>query len=113
MRIPFAGDVRECHTRIRSATSALCVTMCCMETYEERLQAAVKKRTRAKQAFDQADADVRALLVEGRNELGKGPSELARLSGFTREWVAKIAPDPDAPAKPRRVVRVKRRPADD
>ncbi|MEU0181817.1 hypothetical protein ABZ312_11600 [Streptomyces sp. NPDC006207] len=84
-----------------------------METYEDRLQAAVKKRTRAKDAFDKADAEVRALLVEGRNELGKGPSELARLSGFTREWVAKIAPDPDATPKPRRVIRRPKRPAAD
>jgi hypothetical protein len=86
--------------------------MCRMDEFDERLVAAAKKRTRAKEAFDRADAEVRALLVEGRNEHDKGPSYMAKLTGFTREWVAKIAPDPekaqdDTPKK--RVVRVPRR----
>lgn len=68
--------------------------MCFMDEFDERLQAAAKKRARAKEAFDRADAEVRALLVEGRNERGKGPSYMAKLTGFTREWVAKIAPGP-------------------
>lgn len=65
-----------------------------MDEFSERLVAAAKKRARAKEAFDRADAEVRALFVEGRNERDKGPSEMAKLTGFTREWVAKIAPDP-------------------
>ncbi|NUQ95360.1 MAG: hypothetical protein HOY79_01920 [Streptomyces sp.] len=65
-----------------------------MDEFDERLQAAAKRRARAKTAFDRADEEVRALLVEGRKEHGKGPSHMAKLAGFTREWVAKIAPDP-------------------
>lgn len=65
-----------------------------MDEFDLRLQAAAKKRARLKDAFEQADREVRALLVEGRNEHDKGPSHMAKVSGFTREWVAKIAPDP-------------------
>ena len=65
-----------------------------MDEFDVRLQTAAKKRARAKDAFDSADEEVRALLVEGRNEHDKGPSHMAKLTGFTREWVAKIAPDP-------------------
>lgn len=65
-----------------------------MDEFDARLQAAAKKRARLKDAFDRADEEVRALLVEGRNEHDKGPSHMAKLTGFTREWVAKIAPDP-------------------
>ena len=64
-----------------------------MDDMESRVQAAARKRERAKVAFDQADEALRELLVEARAG-GKGPSELARLTGFTREWVAKLAPAP-------------------
>lgn len=75
---------------------------------DERIQAAAKKRTRAEDAFKRADAELRDLLVEGR-AAGLGPSHMAKLTGFTREWVAKIAPG----TEPRRVVRIKRsKPAD-
>ncbi|MFF7411586.1 hypothetical protein [Streptomyces lydicus] len=57
------------------------------------IQAAARKRTKAKEAFDRADQELRDLLVKWRAE-GEGPSDMARWSGFTREWVAKIAPDP-------------------
>lgn len=67
--------------------------MCCMDDLDTRIQAAARKRTRAEEAFNRADAELRALLVEGR-AVGKGPSHMAKLTGFTREWVAKIAPDP-------------------
>jgi hypothetical protein len=40
-----------------------------------------------------ADVELRELLQEGR-AAGKGPSHMAKLTGFTREWVAKIAPAP-------------------
>ena len=65
-----------------------------MDEFDTRLQVAAKKRARLKPAFDAADEEVRALLVEGRNVHDKGPSHMAKLAGFTREWVAKIAPDP-------------------
>lgn len=67
--------------------------MGCMDALDTQIQAAARKRTRAEEAFNQADAELRALLVEGR-AVGKGPSHMAKLTGFTREWVAKIAPDP-------------------
>jgi hypothetical protein len=65
--------------------------MCDMDELDERIQAAAKKRARAEEALKRADDDLRALLVEGR-AAGKGPSHMAKLTGFTREWVAKIAP---------------------
>lgn len=67
--------------------------MCCMDALDMEIQAAAKKRARAEKAFNDADAELRQLLVKGRAE-GKGPSHMAKLTGFTREWVAKIAPDP-------------------
>ncbi|MFE7395685.1 hypothetical protein [Streptomyces sp. NPDC057557] len=64
-----------------------------MDTLDMEIQAAAKKRTRAEEAFRRADEELRDLLVKGRAE-GKGPSHMAKLTGFTREWVAKIAPQP-------------------
>jgi hypothetical protein len=93
MRIPFAVDVRECHPRTRSATVTSRAIMSGMDALDMEIQAAAKKRARAEKAFNDADTELRQLLVRGRAE-GKGPSEMARLTGFTREWVAKIAPDP-------------------
>lgn len=81
--------------------------MCDMDLDEldERIVAATKRRIRAENAFHAADAELRELLVEGR-AAGKGPSHMAKLTGFTREWVAKIAPGSE-PKK--RMVRVPRR----
>lgn len=67
--------------------------MGCMDTLDTEIQAAAKKRARAEDAFKRADEELRDLLVKGRAE-GKGPSHMAKLTGFTREWVAKIAPLP-------------------
>ncbi|MFI9200204.1 hypothetical protein [Streptomyces sp. NPDC053048] len=64
-----------------------------MDELDAKIETAAKKRSRAEKAFNAADAELRALLVEGR-AAGKGPSHMAKLTGFTREWVAKIAPDP-------------------
>ena len=62
-----------------------------MDELDRKIQAAAKKRTRLEKALKDADGELRELLVEGRAE-GKGPSHMAKLRGFTREWVAKIAP---------------------
>ena len=67
--------------------------MCSMDALDMEIQAAAKKRARAEKAFNDADTELRQLLVKGR-AAGKGPSAMAKLTGFTREWVAKIAPDP-------------------
>lgn len=64
-----------------------------MDTLDMEIQAAAQKRARSEEAFKRDDDALRALLVKGRAE-GKGPSHMAKLTGFTREWVAKIAPDP-------------------
>ena len=64
-----------------------------MDALDMEIQAAAKKRARAEKAFNDADAELRQLLVKGR-AAGKGPSHMSKLTGFTREWVAKIAPDP-------------------
>ncbi|EFE65837.1 predicted protein [Streptomyces viridosporus ATCC 14672] len=109
MRIAFA--VRVHNARWRSAVTQSCATMCDMDLDEldERIVAATKRRIRAENAFHAADAELRELLIEGR-AAGKGPSHMAKLTGFTREWVAKIAPGTDSK---KRVVRVPRRkPAD-
>ncbi|MEU1800831.1 hypothetical protein [Streptomyces sp. NPDC019937] len=76
-----------------------------MDDLDARIVAAAKKRSRAEAAFNRADADLRELLVEAR-AVGKGPSHMAKLTGFTREWVAKIAPDP-AKTRKIRIVRSK------
>lgn len=65
--------------------------MSCMDALDMEIQAAAKKRARAEKAFNDADAELRNLLVQGR-AAGKGPSHMAKLTGFTREWVARIAP---------------------
>ncbi|MFJ9037918.1 hypothetical protein ACIRF8_15160 [Streptomyces sp. NPDC102406] len=62
-----------------------------MDELDERIQAAAKKRARAEDALKRADEELRDLLREGR-AANKGPSHMAKLSGFTREWVARIAP---------------------
>lgn len=98
MRIPFAIAVRDPIARTRSAIVTTCVTMRAMDTPDAldlEIQAAAKKRARAEKAFNDADRELRALLVQGRAE-GKGPSHMAKLTGFTREWVAKIAPAPSS-----------------
>jgi hypothetical protein len=64
-----------------------------MDALDMEIQAAAKKRARAEKAFTDADAELRDLLVKGRAH-GKGPSHMAKLTGFTREWVARIAPLP-------------------
>lgn len=78
--------------------------MCNMDTLDTEIQAAAKKRAKAEDAFKRADDELRDLLVKGRAE-GKGPSHMAKLTGFTREWVAKIAPDPKIAAKHAAVLR--------
>ena len=91
MRIAFAHRVH--NARRRSAATTLCVPMCCMDAHDMEIQAAAKKRARAEKAFNDADAELRQLLVKGR-AAGKGPSHMAKLTDFTREWVARIAPAP-------------------
>jgi hypothetical protein len=91
MRIAFAVEIRDHNARSRSAVVTIHGTMYCMDTLDMEIQAAAKKRARAEEAFKRADEELRDLLVKGRAE-GKGPSHMAKLTGFTREWVAKIAP---------------------
>ncbi|WP_369214992.1 hypothetical protein [Streptomyces flavofungini] len=79
--------------------------LCNMTDLDERIATAAKKRARAEDAFKKADVELRNLLVEGRSS-GLGPSHMAKLTGFTREWVAKIAPDP-APKRKIKIVRSK------
>lgn len=94
MRIPFAIAGRDPIARTRSAIVTTCVTMRAMDTLDAldlEIQAAAKKRARAEKAFSEADSELRQLLIRGRAE-GKGPSHMAKLTDFTREWVARIAP---------------------
>jgi hypothetical protein len=64
----------------------------CDEACEELTTASDQWR-RSKAEFQEADAELRALLRQARAQ-GVGPSDMARWSGMTREWVAKIAPLP-------------------
>jgi len=98
MRIPFAGAIREAYPRMRSGTVFAHGTMSGMTTAEEEIKAAARKRERSKAAFERDDAALRELFVKWR-AAGEGPSDMARWSGMTREWVAKIAPDPNAAAR--------------
>lgn len=60
---------------------------------EAQIREAARKREKSKAAFERDDAALRELFVAWRAQ-GVGPSDMARWSGMTREWVAKIAPDP-------------------
>lgn len=64
-----------------------------MTDAEREIRDAAKKRERSKAAFERDDAALRELFVKWRAD-GVGPSDMARWSGMTREWVAKIAPAP-------------------
>ena len=64
-----------------------------MDALDTEIQTAARERSTAEAAFLQADARLRELLVQGR-AANKGPSHMAKLTGFTREWISKIAPDP-------------------
>ncbi|MHB9857671.1 hypothetical protein [Streptomyces sp. YIM S03343] len=60
---------------------------------ETQIREAARKREESKAAFERDDAVLRNLFVAWRAR-DVGPSDMARWSGMTREWVAKIAPDP-------------------
>jgi hypothetical protein len=60
---------------------------------DKELTAAGGRWHQSKAALKEADAELRTLLIEGRRQ-GIPVNRLAELSGFTREWVAKIAPAP-------------------
>lgn len=61
---------------------------------ETQIREAARKREKSKAAFERDDATLRDLFVQWRAQ-GVGPSDMARWSGMTREWVAKIAPKVD------------------
>lgn len=63
-----------------------------MSDAETQIREAARKREKSKSAFERDDAALRDLFVQWRAQ-GVGPSDMARWSGMTREWVAKIAPD--------------------
>ena len=90
-RIAFA--VRVHNARPRSAFATGCVNMGTMDALDMEIQTAAQERTEAEAAFKRADERLRALLVKGRAQ-GLGPTHMAKLTGFTREWGAKIAPLP-------------------
>lgn len=71
--------------------------MTAMSDAETQIRAAARKRERSKAAFERDDAALRELFVAWRAQ-GVGPSDMARWSGLTREWVAKIAPKVDPAA---------------
>lgn len=64
---------------------------------ETQIREATRKREKSKAAFERDDAALRELFVTWRAQ-GVGPSDMARWSNMTREWVAKIAPKVDPAA---------------
>lgn len=64
-----------------------------MAPVEEDLAAAMKKGAanfqRTKKNYEDARAHLNSLIFDAQEE-GAGPSEIARATGFTREWVAKV-----------------------
>lgn len=79
-----------------------------MTTAEEEIRAAARKRERSKAAFERDDVALRELFVKWR-AAGEGPSDMARWSNMTREWVAKIAPAAPAAAEAERQAAMRRR----
>jgi hypothetical protein len=75
-----------------------------MSDAETQIRAAARKREKSKAAFERDDAALRELFVTWRAQ-GVGPSDMARWSGMTREWVAKIAPKADPAAAHNRLLR--------
>ena len=63
-----------------------------MEDIDSRLRTAAQRFKRAEAAAERARNDLRDLMIEARQEHDLGPSQIARLTGYTREWVAKLAP---------------------
>ncbi|WP_097982851.1 hypothetical protein [Streptomyces sp. f150] len=63
-----------------------------MDALKTEMQQVAAERRKAEEAFLELDAKLKSLLIQGR-AAGVGPSEMSKLTGFTREWVAKIAPD--------------------
>lgn len=62
-----------------------------LDDFDRKLVEAAHVRHRAKEELLAAHEELRGAVAEGR-AAGKGPSHMAKLTGFTREWVAKIAP---------------------
>jgi hypothetical protein len=64
-----------------------------MAPMEEDLAARMKQSAarfrRTKSAYETARADLYSLIFDADEE-DCGPSEIARASGFTREWVSKV-----------------------
>jgi len=60
---------------------------------ETQIREAARKREKSKAVFERDDEALRELFVQWRAQ-GVGPSDMARWSGLTREWVARIAPAP-------------------
>jgi hypothetical protein len=64
-----------------------------MTNVEDDLAARMKTSAaffkRKKAEYERARGDLNSLIFDA-DEQGSGPSEIARVTGFTREWVAKL-----------------------
>lgn len=59
------------------------------EDLAARMKASATRFKRTKTTYEAARADLYSLIFDAQEE-GSGPSEIARASGFTREWVSKV-----------------------
>lgn len=66
-----------------------------LDPVERAIQDAALDYWAAKATFEEAGTRVQEALVVGRAH-GKGPSRMSRLTGLTREWVARLAPEAKA-----------------
>lgn len=64
-----------------------------MASVEDDLAARMKSSAayfrRQKTSYEKARGDLNSLIFDAQEE-GAGPSEIARVTGFTREWVSKV-----------------------
>jgi len=57
------------------------------------LEKVAKAHQRAKRALEDRRAELHAAIVESVNSLGMSKSKAARISGYSREYVAKLCED--------------------
>lgn len=59
------------------------------EDLAARMKMSAARFRRTKTAYESARADLNSLMFDAQED-GAGPSEIARATGFTREWAAKV-----------------------
>jgi hypothetical protein len=58
--------------------------------FDRLLRETAERRALALRDFEECDGELRDLIIQGR-ATGHGPSHMARLTGFTRDWVSRLS----------------------